>query len=364
VSADLLSDDPATRARAFEMAVLAAVDLDPLAVDLDRLAAAYRSLSDTLNQGRATPSSLGPGGGPFDAREHTAVFGLIYAARTFHAAHRILAAYPPGPGAMVELGAGLGPFALRAALQSRSSPILIDASAEVIRAGARLFEICGLPQPSTQAIDLSRFHATAPLGGLALPFVLNELPDRDDDSALRRRVARWAAMLSPNGRLYLLEPGTPIAARRLQRLRDALPPGLQIHAPCTGAQACPQLERPNDWCHFTWPTPESPLARTIADHAQRRWQEQHISFLVLGPSPSPPPAARVLDVRPHGHAKVVARTCTAQGLLPLTALRRHPAHAHLSALEPGNLVDLLGGEPKGDGLRVEAVEDVSLRSPL
>lgn len=365
--ADLLSDDPTTRARTFETTLLAALGLDPLEVDLDRLASAYRWLSKELIDETDQPSSTLRSGddAPFDERDLAAVFGLVYAARTFHTAHRLLGAYPPGPGGFVELGAGWGPFALRAALQRPLTVTLVDASGAALSRAARMFERCGLAAPRLVTEDVARHQPRDRLGGIAVPFLLNELAVRDEPEALRRQLERWMSSLGPRGRLYLVEPGTLRAARRLQQLRDQLPAGVHVHAPCTGAPACPLLERPSDWCHFTWRAAEGPLARAIADRAQRRWREQHVSFLVLAQEAAEPTQAyRVLDVRPHGRAKVVARTCGAQGLVPVTALRRHAAHARLSALEPGALIRVAEAESKGDGLRVEAADGIAVLQEL
>jgi ribosomal protein RSM22 (predicted rRNA methylase) len=240
---------------------------------------------------------------------------------------------------------------------------LVDASRSVLERASCLFTAAGLDTPSTEVENFARFEATH-AGAIAVPFALNELPGRDDPRVLRRHVERWVSMLSDTGRLYLLEPGTPRASRRLQLLRDQLPNGIHIHAPCTGARTCPLLSRPNDWCHFTWSVEPGPLARAVADRAQRRWQEQHLSFLILGRTQRETRGLRVLDVRPHGRSKVVARTCGPDGLSALTALRRDPAYSAVSDLGPGSVVRVRAGGAKGDGLRVVGPEDVEQLASL
>ncbi len=360
MSTDLVAEDPTRRAVAFESVILTALGWDPETLDVDHLAAAYAWMSDRWNDEAAAPSPEN-----LDAGAISAVFGLVYAARTFHAAHRLLRAYPPGPGPLVELGAGWAPFALQADLASPRAITLVDRDAARLAHAHRLFEACGRAPPTCVATDLNRYTPLAPADALALPFVLNELPDCDDPQALRDHVDRWTDMLTATGRLYLLEPGTPRAAQRLQRLRDDLPAGLHIHAPCTGAAHCPLLGRPRDWCHFTWRLPEGPFARALADRARRHWHEQHLSFLILGRQPFAPDALRILDVRPHGRPKIVARACGPEGLVTLTALRRHPAHPTLRGLEPGSLVRVAPGvERKGDGLRIVESAEVEMVSEV
>ena len=78
--------------------------------------------------------------------------------------------------------------------------------------------------------------------------------------------------LAPEGRLFLLEPGTRFGGKLIALARKgALAQGFVPLAPCTHAAACPMLEdeplpggRPGQtysgWCHFIHPAHEAPAA--------------------------------------------------------------------------------------------------------
>lgn len=352
----LLSEDASSRAGAFEEAVLEALELDPLKVSQDRLARAYVWLSDRLNRGTMEPSALAESD-VVEADDVAAVFGLVYGARSFHVAHRLLAHYPPPPGPIVEVGAGWGPFALVASLMTRRRATLVDVSEAALRRASRLFAAAGAPAP--ELVTGSATELFGSFGTIAAPFSLGEMESPE------KQVARWSAQLTHQGHLYILEPGTRRSALPLQAIRDAPPRNAHVIAPCTGAPTCPMLERPNDWCHFTWRGAQGPLARAVAEKARRRWQEQHVSFLILGRAGAPTEALRLLDLRPHGRAKLTARACGPEGLVTLTALRRHRnAYDVLQKLEPGALISVEGAESKGDGLRIGSTSSVRIIRPL
>lgn len=355
-TSELLSEDASVRASAFERAILQASGLDPLELDLDRLARAYRWLSERLNLGAAEPSALA-GSEVVPDQDVATVFGLVYGARTFHVAHRLLARYPPPSGAIAEVGAGWGPFGLVASLMTGRPATLVDVSRAALGRAGRLFEVAGAPGPTLVAGSATELKGT--FGTIAAPYCVGEM------AAPGEAVRGWMGHLAEEGRLYILEPGTRRTALPLQRLRDAPPAGASVIAPCTGAPACPLLARPNDWCHFTWRGAHGPLARAVAEKAKRRWQEQHLSFLILGRSPARRRALRLLDIRPHGKSKLTARACGPEGVVTLTALRRsRAAYDALRELESGALIDVQGAEAKGDGLRLDAASQIQVLETL
>ena len=67
-------------------------------------------------------------------------------------------------------------------------------------------------------------------------------------------------LLSPNGTLLLIEPGTRAASRNLIHLRNMLleQTALTLYAPCLERGLCPSLDNPKDWCHqkLFWSPPE------------------------------------------------------------------------------------------------------------
>jgi hypothetical protein len=329
----------------FEAAMLGSLGLEVSDLDFPSLGRRYLRLSEALGPGHAAASSTLLRD-PLDVL----VFGLVYAARTFHVAHRLLVAMPPAAGPIIDLGAGLGPFGLAASLLLHRPVTLVEREAFILEHARSLFHAAGAQVPDLVALDIEH-HRPAGAAALLLGFVAGEIDGPPWE--------RWVRGLAPDGRLYIVEPGTGAQARALQALRDAPPGGASVLAPCMGVARCPLTPSPQDWCHFTWRIPLGPIGRAVADHARRRWREQHFSFCVLG-SGAPLAGLRVLSVRPHGASKVVAMTCGPAGLVPLTALRRdRPAYDAISNLEPGTAIEVSSQDARGDGLRIHEPDELT-----
>lgn len=379
-------------AEAFEADVLASLGLDASDEAIVRWSRIYQAVSERMTveaevDGLAEPTALMklPASRGWSERDVAAVWGLIYASRTYQVAHRLLGEYPASPGRIIEIGAGWGPFALAAAgLGFATECELYDLSTERLACAERLFAARGLRAPLLHVEDAS----TARLRGasaIAVPYSLGEI---GGESAPETRgvqlIERWLSVLEPGGLLYVVEPGSRRSSRRLQTVRDALAGRAAILGPCCGAVTCPLLVRDTDWCHFTWKLRLGPVAQRVADRARRRWQEAHCSWLVLGNRDDPALAGdgsggdqerrgrratgempmttegivptRVLELRASGRGKLMARLCTPAGEETLTVLRKNDeAFERMAGLEPG---ERLGVDPRlvsrrGDGLRVE-----------
>lgn len=80
-------------------------------------------------------------------------------------------------------------------------------------------------------------------------------------------VNKFLELLSNDGALLILEPGSYVATRSLMELRDFLlksDPTLSPLFPCTHSDECPMLKNlPNDWCHGTIGNDRSRLIRDI-----------------------------------------------------------------------------------------------------
>jgi hypothetical protein len=361
----------AARADAFEAAVFRALELDDADAPIARWAEIYAHVSSVLTRdveaGRFdAPSTLieGPVKGRWADIDIDAVWGLVYAARTHLIASRILAAHPPPPGPCAELGAGWGPFGLAAAFVGFGPIHLMDVSKPRLDRAARLFDASGLEPPILHPGDVSRSKRIAdlgPLSAIALPFAFGEMLGRDATDALgAERVEAWLDSLAPGGRLYIVEPGSQASSRRLQSIRDRVQlAGGHVVAPCCGVSRCPMLVDKRDWCHLTWRMPLGRVGRAIAEAAHRRWQEVHFSWLVLGRKDDSARAdglrARLVEIRSVERGKITARFCGPDGLVTLTALRRHAAcFDRIAGLEPGAVVRWRaeGLERHGDGLRL------------
>jgi SAM-dependent methyltransferase len=106
--------------------------------------------------------------------------------------------------------------------------------------------------PAVVVEPLRDVGATAP-DVLLVSHVLGELDARGEallDELVRR-----------SGLVLIVEPGSREVSRRLSALRDRLPEGVRVLAPCPHAAKCPALASPGDWCHFF----AEPPARAFTD---------------------------------------------------------------------------------------------------
>lgn len=347
---------------AYERAILSAFGWSPGDAPIEALAAAYRTLSEQIHATEATGGPTGLLRGDDEALQ-AAAWALVFGYRTFRIAEALLEAHPLPPGVRLgELGSGWGPFGLAAAL--RGHPVeLVDLAAERLRWSRGIYVAANAPPPNIRCGDLKALDPRG-FGALALPFSFGELErGSGGPGSVDGLLVSWLKALGPGGRIFLVEPGTHLSGTRLQAFRDRIESRLQIHAPCPVVQRCPMNATPKDWCHFTWNTPTGGVTRRLADMAQRHWQQQHFSYLVLGPPDETPPLtpARLLDRRPLGKGKVGAQLCTPNGLLSITGLTRRPEiEAWFEASHPGEVLEV-GGDAlvsRGDGWRVERPEQL------
>ncbi|MBK8010834.1 MAG: hypothetical protein IPK13_05760 [Deltaproteobacteria bacterium] len=373
----LLSGDDEERAEAYEALVLDSLGVREEALNMRRLAQTYARISDAL----AAQSAVRPTNSQQTTRNVTQddisnaiVWAVIYGARTFQIAHRLLIAYPPKRGSFCELGAGLGPFALRAALSPEVSDVsLVDIYQPPLESIAKMYSKLQLRTPRATRADM-RSYKPSPTENLAVPFAFREVGSNPSI------IEHWLDTMSAGSRIYVVEPGTKPIARELQRARDALRQKVSIVGPCQHDKDCPRLIGSNDWCHFTWRVPLGPIGRKIAAIGQRKWHELHASWLILEkPEPEKPGAkqnrenegvdrsrAVVLSIRP-GSKECEARLCCDGGEIRLLAGRRNrEAYSAISNLEPGDVVELdsRGTRIHGGGTVLEEPEAIRSVAPI
>ncbi len=351
----------------YEAAVLSALGLTEESVPWTRWAKAYERLSVALTEDRRNVLAKQASGhlGGDDAR---AVAALVFGARSFAIAQAVFAAYPPGQGGFVELGAGCGPVGLVAALLGHEVE-LRDVAASGLELAPNIFRAAGAATPKT-SVGPSEGLAGSGFGGIALAYSLNEMMARAgaDSRVVGAWLSRWLEQLAPGGRLYLFEPGTKEQSQRLQGLRDAW--RAHVLAPCPQRTLpCPLQAR--DWCHFTWAHDPGPVTQRLAQMTRRDAASLRFSWLVLQAEPvceRGSGAARLLELRYPDKHRATGMLCSSQGaVIRLTALKRdRESYEHLVRLRPGSVVeaDEAGLEAKGDGLRLSTPGALRIVSQL
>ena len=212
------------------------------------------------------------------------------------------------PASVLDLGAGPG-IATWAALEAWreiSGVTLVEAEAEMARAGRKLAEKGpeALRQASWTVATAGGGSAQADL--VVASYVLGELQATAREELVRHAWQRTAETL------VIIEPGTTAGYRRTLAARAAIvAAGGSTLAPCPHDTPCPLPV--DDWCHFSVRLSRSRIHR-LAKDAERGFEDEKFAYAVLCRASHPPPAARVIrrpDLRP-GH--VVLDLCTPAGL--------------------------------------------------
>jgi ribosomal protein RSM22 (predicted rRNA methylase) len=273
---------------------------------------------------------------------------------------------PPGPALRVlDVGAGPGPAGMAAALWLRSFGRRVEVDAlEAAPAALETAKRLWAPEWGTLRTRIWRAGEPLPTGPYDLvvaSHVVNELFDGDGAAAAKRVafVQSLAGLLSPSGRLVLVEPALRETGRGLLVIRDALVAGgLTVLAPCLHQGACPALERPRDWCHADRPWEAPAMVRDVAESAGLSRDSLKHTAVVLTPEPRPAPRPglfRVVSAPLPEKGKQRVFGCGEAGRVALVRLDKAASEANASfvSLERGDLVRIGDARTAGDGLRIE-----------
>ena len=357
----------------FEAAVFKALELEPGEEQLDEWAMSYERLQSRLTRHRKQSlqkeSSAAGEEGAGDV-----IRGIVHAGRTFRIAQRILHAYRPPSGRMLEIGAGIGPFAFAAHNMLGEPVTILEKNRRMLKNSIRLFEAAGMEAPKTIHSDATQPITYRQYAAVFAPFVLNEILTKADSEDMldvgRRQIKSWLTACRRGGRLYILEPGTREASRNLQALRDLIKDEFHVVGPCTHDSACPMLDGEKDWCHFTWRVEAGEWAQKIAEAAKRRFQELHFSWLLVEnrrPEEKAPHRVRLMDIRRNDKNKLRVVTCTHDGLETFVVQKRNKAtYKAIDSFQSGDelQVDVSKLERKGDGFRLESETQIDGRFAL
>ena len=272
-----------------------------------------RALSDAYRSGGASRAARTPG--------DVAAYLATRAPATYAAAADVFARIRElrpdwSPRSVLDLGAGPGIAAWAAAEAWRqiAAVTLVEAEPEMARAGRALARTG--PEPLRKASwILSDAGAPGTRADLVVvSYVIGELTSAALDDLVREAWARTTDTL------VIIEPGTTAGYRRTLAARDAvIAAGGSTLAPCPHNAPCPLLD--DDWCHFSVRLPRSRTHR-IAKDAERGFEDEKFSYVVLTKTEARPAAARIIRRPEQNPGHVVFSLCTSEGLERRTVSRR------------------------------------------
>jgi ribosomal protein RSM22 (predicted rRNA methylase) len=321
--------------------------------ELRRAARAVEALHEGLVAGRvlARPAT-------YDDPVHLGAYLLWWWPQTYAKVRALLemaraaGALPEHAARMVDLGSGPGGAAVAALDALGGEALAVDASAAAL-AEARFL---GAGRLATRHADLASpsFELDGEFDLALLANLLSELPP----TAREPLVARLP--LARDGAVLIVEPALRETGRALLEVRDALlRRGWAAAGPCLTQRPCPALSNPRDWCtaQQTWEPPEH-LVQLARELGLRSDEELAYAPLILVRRIEPATAGtwRVVGVPQPEKGKKRLFVCSDEGRVALTRLDRDagPANEDFDRLQRGDLVQLRGVEPKGDGLRIGA----------
>ena len=300
---------------------------------------------------------------------------LFYWPTSYLQARGVFSELPRRPGAVLDLGCGPGPLAFAALDAGASEALGADRSPGALAAARALATAAGEPL-STRPWDPSRPASLARAAGgrtfdtITLGHVVNELFAGPDAAERRAALLEEAAgLLRPEGSLVVIEPALRETSRQLLEVRDLLVArGFAVRAPCLFRGPCPARLRETDWCHAERPIDAPPLVAEIAKRAGLRKEAVKMSYLVLAPKGeawAPPPPGRVFRIVSEplpskGRLRYMA--CGPEGRMGISLQEKHvnERNRRFGELLRGDVVELTGVEPRGDGLRLSDASDVRL----
>jgi SAM-dependent methyltransferase len=282
---------------------------------------------------------------------------------------------PARPRRVLDLGSGPGPIAFAALDAGAAEVIAADRSARALAAAAALAREAGEPLAvrewnPTRPASLAQLAAGRTFDLVSMGHVLNELWKGQDEDARRAALLEEAlGLVAPGGSLLVVEPALRETSRALLRVRDRLVSrGIAVRAPCLFRGACPALAREGDWCHAERAVEAPPLLAQIARAAGLRREAIKMSYLVLAPPgegwPEPPPGRvfRVVSEPLAGKGRLRYMGCGPEGRIGLALQERHVGDANraFTRLLRGDVVEVSGGEPRGDGLALGPTSEVKV----
>ncbi|WP_237758071.1 small ribosomal subunit Rsm22 family protein, partial [Anaeromyxobacter sp. PSR-1] len=208
---------------------------------------------------------------------------------------------------------------------------------------------------------------------VSMGHVLNELWKGQDEDRRRAELLEEAlGLVAPGGSLLVIEPALRDTSRALLRVRDLLVErGAAVRAPCLFRGPCPALLRETDWCHAERPVDPPPLVAQIGKAAGLRKEAVKMSYLVVAPPGEAwqaPPAGRVFRIVSEplpSKGRLRYMGCGPEGRMGLSLQEKHVRleNRAFERLLRGDVVEVTGAEPRGDGLALGEASTVKVLAP-
>jgi ribosomal protein RSM22 (predicted rRNA methylase) len=303
---------------------------------------------------------------------------LFYWPVSYLQARGTISELPRRPRAALDLGSGPGPMAFAALDAGAAEVVAADRSARALATARGLAAAAGEPLGTrewnpTKPRPLADLVPGRRLDLVTMGHVVNELFAGPDAEARRADLLEEAlALLSPGGSLLVVEPALRDTSRALLRVRDLLVArGYAVRAPCLFRGACPALSRETDWCHAERAIEPPPLVAQIGKAAGLRKEAVKMSYLVLAPKGeawAEPPRGRVFRIVSEplpSKGRLRYMGCGPEGRMGLALQEKHVSEANrrFAHLLRGDVVEITGGEPRGDGVALGEGSEVKVLAP-
>jgi SAM-dependent methyltransferase len=256
-----------------------------------------------------------------------------------------------------------------AALDAGASEVIAaDRSARAIAAATALAREAGEPLGTREWNPTHGRPLASVAGGKKLDVVLmghalNELfrghGEAVTDEKRANLLEEALGLVAPGGSLVVVEPALRDTSRALLRVRDLLVArGYAIRAPCLFRGQCPALVKESDWCHAERPVEPPAMVAQLAKAAGLRREAVKMSYLVVAPKGegwAEPPEGRVFRIvseQLSSKGRLRYMGCGPEGRMGLALQEKHvtDANRRFERLLRGDVIDVAGGEPRGDGV--------------
>ncbi|WP_338636598.1 small ribosomal subunit Rsm22 family protein [Spirobacillus cienkowskii] len=234
---------------------------------------------------------------------------------TFSAVSKVLQEikgdFSPSITSVLDIGAGPGTaaWACYESINTIQKVSLIEKNKEMIELGKKLASEHEILQNATWIHkDLLNINSEIETADIVIAsYSLNEIPENNYLSLLD---FLWK---KTNYYLIIIEPGTPLAFKKIHSARQWLiQQNAFLAAPCSHSTTCPAFIN-RDWCHFSARLQRSNLHKNLKK-GEKGYEDEKFSYLIASKHPKPNYESRVIrhPSKHSGHLKL--QLCTHNGI--------------------------------------------------